>query len=442
MFDPSSLSGKILWLRAKDLGADGSSVDTWPDQSGNAKDALRMQNAPTVAANSTPLGGKSVRFNGSSGLYFAKFQGTRISAATASTYFSNSPGYPPANAIDGFPEMGGYTSVWASTTLPAWLRLQPTSATVATSYGTTVRIGPSVNQAPKDWTFEGSNDGTSWTVLDTRTGETPAAGESRVYSFSNSTAYTYYRINITAANGSTLTSLADFALNPVAGYGSIDNPMTGALSAAEIWVVAKADTGGSRGLWSWGGETSGGIDSGYPHSDNRVYESFGLASGNRQNFLPTTPPSAWQIYRVRNDGTTWEAWMSGATQLTAASKPFGYNSMQLIGRTKISSELSNFFTGNIAEIYMRGQISTSEESIQLHDYFAREHFSAVTSRHLYGTYTEAASTSSSPPRATYGAYAEALASVAQPPQLLYGAYVEILTPSAIEKQFTGWGTPL
>lgn len=56
--------------------------------------------------------------------------------------------------------------------------------------------------APKNWTFEGSNDGTNWTVLHTITNEpTWAPGEERTYPTTNSTAYRYYRINISASQG-------------------------------------------------------------------------------------------------------------------------------------------------------------------------------------------------------------------------------------------------
>lgn len=58
---------------------------------------------------------------------------------------------------------------------------------------------PSVN--PRNWTFDGWT-GSAWVTLDTRTGQTGwAVNERRVYSFSNSTAYIRYRINITANDG-------------------------------------------------------------------------------------------------------------------------------------------------------------------------------------------------------------------------------------------------
>jgi hypothetical protein len=47
-----------------------------------------------------------------------------------------------------------------------------------------------------EWTFEGSNDDVNWDILDTQTGQ-PDTSESVTYTFSNNTAYRYYRMNIT-----------------------------------------------------------------------------------------------------------------------------------------------------------------------------------------------------------------------------------------------------
>lgn len=55
---------------------------------------------------------------------------------------------------------------------------------------------------PKDWQFLGSDNGANWTVLDTQTGQTFASRYlTKQYSITNSAAYRYYRLNITANNG-------------------------------------------------------------------------------------------------------------------------------------------------------------------------------------------------------------------------------------------------
>ncbi|MDR3709939.1 MAG: IPT/TIG domain-containing protein [Capsulimonadaceae bacterium] len=89
-------------------------------------------------------------------------------------------------------------------TTTGWLQYQFPSAVLATSYGISGNGGSGYNTArnPSAWTFEGSNDGSTWTTLDTRTGiSTLATGTLSVFSFTNTTAYAYYRLNITANNG-------------------------------------------------------------------------------------------------------------------------------------------------------------------------------------------------------------------------------------------------
>lgn len=54
----------------------------------------------------------------------------------------------------------------------------------------------------KTWTFEGSNDATSWTVLDTQTNVTVwTTGVAQTFNFINTITFRYYRLNVTANNG-------------------------------------------------------------------------------------------------------------------------------------------------------------------------------------------------------------------------------------------------
>ena len=74
-----------------------------------------------------------------------------------------------------------------------------TICTPGDSYGWSTQT-----RAPKTWTFSGSNDGATWTELDSET-ETGWSGnpESRYYEFVNTTRYRYYKFDATALNGGT-----------------------------------------------------------------------------------------------------------------------------------------------------------------------------------------------------------------------------------------------
>ncbi len=66
---------------------------------------------------------------------------------------------------------------------------------------------------PKSWTFEGSNDGIVWTVLDTRVNMTfPNRYQTEVFDFTNSTSYQMYRLNITANHGEGALQLSELQM--------------------------------------------------------------------------------------------------------------------------------------------------------------------------------------------------------------------------------------
>jgi|GEM_PF-5901112 len=72
-------------------------------------------------------------------------------------------------------------------------------------------------RSPKDWTFEGSNDATSWTLLNTQTNQftapDPFTVETKTYTFTNTTAYKYYRLNITSnQTGTAAITVSEFEL--------------------------------------------------------------------------------------------------------------------------------------------------------------------------------------------------------------------------------------
>lgn len=58
--------------------------------------------------------------------------------------------------------------------------------------------------SPKSWTFQGSNDDSTWTTLDTQTNQALwDAKEMRTYAFTNNVAYRYFKIDVTENQGST-----------------------------------------------------------------------------------------------------------------------------------------------------------------------------------------------------------------------------------------------
>lgn len=103
---------------------------------------------------------------------------------------------------------------WASTTLPAWWEANcgAGSKYKVTGYSLAA-THTNLTATPKAWTFEGSNDHSSWTVLNTQTNQTGwAAGDLRVYAVTGAAAYQYLRVNVSAVNGGSTVHIGEVSL--------------------------------------------------------------------------------------------------------------------------------------------------------------------------------------------------------------------------------------
>lgn len=97
-------------------------------------------------------------------------------------------------------------------TAPAWIQLKFTQPHYGGAY-TMTSANDSPQRDPTAWQLLGSNNGITWTVLDTRSGEVfTDRFQTKKYTFSNSTAYSYYRLNITAIGSGDLYQQAEWRL--------------------------------------------------------------------------------------------------------------------------------------------------------------------------------------------------------------------------------------
>lgn len=95
------------------------------------------------------------------------------------------------------------TNCWSTlSNSTGWIKYEFSEPQKISKY--TILSAGSVARCPKNWTFEGSNDGVNWTVLDTRTNITVWSGTVKnEFVFNNTNLYIAYRINISANNGDT-----------------------------------------------------------------------------------------------------------------------------------------------------------------------------------------------------------------------------------------------
>jgi hypothetical protein len=348
-FTPAALAENTLWLRAKDnTAATGTAVPTWSDQSGQTHNATSVGTAPTVSAAATPSGGRAITFPGTGGYNIASLGLTSYTTSESGLW----PGQYGSLAADGNP-----STYWRSNAAwPVHLTFQPRQKYAETSY----RITPSsaLGYAPKDFTLRGSNDGTTWNVLDTRIGVTWPTTAPQTFAFANTTEYSHYRLQATATGNGTGSGYAE-----VAELALLTNPKPGAASG-EMWMVVKSNsTSYTNPAWKFGKSSQ---DVYYQYLGS-IRDDFGSATSN--NFAFTAPVTDWRLYRVTTNGTTWQMFHDGVSRGTAANQPVVWPQNATLGK----SEAASYFKGEIAEVLVRGQIATASETRDLVKYFNAEH---------------------------------------------------------------------
>lgn len=136
--------------------------------------------------------------------------------ASASSYFS---GVNPYGAFNNnrFSPIGWVTN----NTSTGWLRIQLPSAKTVYSYGIVPWSSDNFpSRSPRTWTFEGSNDGTNWTTLDTRTTFVSWTQYAQtIFPISSPSSYLYYRLNVSLNGGASMVGVWQLAL-----YGEGDPP--------------------------------------------------------------------------------------------------------------------------------------------------------------------------------------------------------------------------
>ena len=111
---------------------------------------------------------------------------------------------------------------------------------------------------PRNWNFQGSNDGSTWNTVDTRNNQTfPARFQTIPYNISNTTPYRLYRLNVTSNNGSNLLQIAEIQMFGPAGGGGCTPPSPPSISTNTTTAPAELTATGCGGTVTWStGSTS------------------------------------------------------------------------------------------------------------------------------------------------------------------------------------------
>ncbi|MBN1410181.1 MAG: carbohydrate-binding protein [Spirochaetales bacterium] len=92
-----------------------------------------------------------------------------------------------------------------------WVQFNQSMSSVISKY-TITSANDAAERDPYSWTFQGSTNGSTWTTLDSRSGEDfPNRFQTREFTFTNTAAYTYYRLNMNNNSG-TILQLAEWEI--------------------------------------------------------------------------------------------------------------------------------------------------------------------------------------------------------------------------------------
>jgi hypothetical protein len=143
--------------------------------------------------------------------------GPMVNIASGGTASSSVVGGPsdqtPDQAFDRSPYSKWFNGTATNPGPTGWLRYDLGAGNAQTVKRYMAFCADVANRDPKDWTFQGSNDGLTWTTLDTQSNQTFVSRfHAKTYNIGNTTAYRYYQINVTANNGGGALAIADLAL--------------------------------------------------------------------------------------------------------------------------------------------------------------------------------------------------------------------------------------
>lgn len=255
-------------------------------------------------------------------------------------------------AFQAFSNGGNYWRNGGGST--GFLQIDMGSASgIISSYA--IQNGDSTGRSPNTWQLQGSNDGSTFTNLDSQTGITWASQPlTKTFTITgNSTAYRYYRVNVTAVNGGGFVVIGQLYLYTVV----VNNfsPATMTASNAPSPYVASASTefpgfnawkafdGSTATMWAANSVTSGilEIDLGSGNACKLSGYTILFYDGNR-----TRAPKNFTM-QGSNDNSTW----------TTVDTETGVTTWNLLNSFSASGSLSyRYFRLNITTIQTGGDL--------------------------------------------------------------------------------------
>lgn len=151
------------------------------------------------------------------------------------------------------------------------------------------------------------------------------------------------------------------------GYFTLPNLLSGA-TAGEMMMSVRHNTG-NTGSWAFGAGTGNDDEAHYPYA-GAVYESFGLATGQRKNFTPSMAISSWRRYDVWVAANDFSASLDETSQVTSSTATVAWTSTPAIGAGRKDSNIDMRFSGWISCFLVYSRKLTTTERADLATWLA------------------------------------------------------------------------
>ncbi|MFC7529848.1 GH92 family glycosyl hydrolase [Actinoplanes sp. GCM10030250] len=167
----------------------------------------------------------------------------RVDAVTASAE-------NPPNEVAGKLRDGDSSTKWLAFSPAGWVSYRLAAPVAVVKYSLT-SADDAPGRDPRDFTFQGSADGATWTDLDRRTGQSFGGRfATNTYSFTNTTPFTHYRLSITANSGDSLIQLADWDISDGSDVRPPATPMVSVAGSGPVRGANMLPSAGFSGVAS------------------------------------------------------------------------------------------------------------------------------------------------------------------------------------------------
>ncbi|MBN2513028.1 MAG: discoidin domain-containing protein [Sedimentisphaerales bacterium] len=193
---------------------------------------------------------------------------------------------------------------WLATSPTGWVQFEfmNNQAFAINSYAIT-SANDAAGRDPKAWTLLGSNDGTNWSTVDTRSNESWVARyQRRVFKCTNTTPYRMYRLNVTQNNGDDIMQFSELELieNGISRTAYYQFSWSSQINDGEGGKLVLDKLTGSK--WLTGGDnTTGWIQYQFLGKGAYAINEYAITSAND---APDRDPKDWTL-QGSFDGTTW-----------------------------------------------------------------------------------------------------------------------------------------